>query len=81
MFINQVAALKERKLVAEILERELMLTLINAHQDHILEYPLIAVQQRSIVHALTIRASENENLHPYLRGVVEAFISALKMDG
>ena len=77
VFINQVAALKERKLVAEILERELMLTLINAHQDHILEYPLIAVQQRSIVHALTIRASENENLHPYLRGVVEAFISAL----
>lgn len=77
VFIDQMAALKERKLVAEILERELMLTLINAHQDHILEYPLIPVQQRSIVHALTIRAAENEALYPYLRGVVEAFIAAL----
>ena len=77
VFIDQVVALKERKLVAEILERELMLTLINAHQDHILEYPLIAVQQRSIVHALTIRAAENEALYPYLRGVLEAFIAAL----
>lgn len=76
-FIAQVAALKERKLVAEILERELMLALINAHQDHILEYPLIPVQQHSIVHALTIRAVESEALHPYLRGVLEAFISAL----
>ena len=77
VFIDQVAALKERKLVSEILERELMLTLINAHQDHILEYPLISVQQRSIVHALTIRAAENEALYPYLRGVLEAFITAL----
>ncbi len=77
MFIDQVMELKERKLVSEILERELMLALIDAHQDHILEYPLIPAQQRSIVHALTIRASECETLHPYLRGVLEAFISSL----
>ncbi len=77
VFIDQMAALKERKLVSEILERELMLTLINAHQDHILEYPLIPVQQRSIVHALTIRAAENEILYPCLRAILEAFVSAL----
>ena len=77
LFIEQMAALKERKLVTEILERELMLTLINAHEDHILEYPLIAMQQRSIVHALTIRAVENEALYPYLRGILGAFIASL----
>lgn len=77
IFIDQVAALKERKLVTEILERELMLTLINAHQDHILEYPLIPVQQLSIVQALTLRAAENEALYPFLRGILENFINAL----
>ena len=77
VFIDQVAALKERKLVSEILERELMLTLINAHQDHILEYPLIPVQQLSIVQALTLRAAENETLYPFLRGVLENFINSL----
>ena len=77
MFIARVAALKERKLVTEILERELMLTLINAHQDHILEYPLIPVQQHSIVHALTIRAAENEALFPHLHKALEAFMAAL----
>ncbi len=77
MFIDRIAELKARKLVTEILERELMLTLINAHQDHILEYPLIPVQQRSIVHALTIRAAENEALYPYMHTALTAFMAAL----
>ena len=76
-FSSILRGLKDRKLVSEILERELLLMLINAHQDNIFEYPLLPVQQQSVIDIVTVRSSEDERLSSYINQLVAIFVQEL----
>lgn len=76
-FSSILQGLKERKLVSEIMQRELLLMLIDAHQDNIVEYPLLSIQQQSIIDIITIRSASDERLTDYIDQLVEIFINEL----
>ena len=76
-FSSILRGLKERNLVSEIMERELLLMLINTHQDNIFEYPLLPVQQQSVIDIVTVRSAEDESLSSYINQLVAIFVQEL----
>lgn len=69
---------RERQVVREILERDLLLTLNQMNQHCIKEYPLIPVQQQAIAEFLTRKAAEGNEIEAYAHSLTDNFINCLE---
>ncbi len=69
---------KERQVVREILERDLLIALTHMNQHRIKEYPLIPMQQQAVVEFITLRTSGDNELEEYIHRLTKNFIDCLE---
>lgn len=72
-YIDKLAALKERNLLRDILERQMFLYLMEVNHARINEYPLFDKQREGIVYLLTHR-SQGHPGHEFVNKRIEDFI-------
>lgn len=75
-YVASLAATKDRRAVREVVEREVLLSLIRTNSDRINEYPLLETQQRSIIEIVAARGAVDP-LHGHIRKLVGEFVAQL----
>jgi hypothetical protein len=58
-YLDKLVTLKERKLLKEILEQEMLLTFIRANMERINEFPLLETEQNGLIKLLSFRAQDH----------------------
>ncbi len=58
-YLEKLGTLKERKLLKEVLEQEMLLTFIRANMERINEFPLLETEQNGVIKLLSFRAQDH----------------------
>lgn len=58
-YLERLGTLKERKLLKEVLEQEMLLTFIHANMERINEFPLLETEQNGVIKLLSFRAQDH----------------------
>ncbi len=58
-YLEKLVKLKERKLLKEVLEQEMLLTFIRANMERIDEFPLLETEQNGLIKLLSFRAQDH----------------------
>jgi len=69
LYIAELKKLRERKILKEVFEREMLLTFIKANMERIAEFPLLETEQNGVISILAQRAVDHpcqETFHSWL---------------
>lgn len=79
-YLKKLSALKERKSLREVVEREVLLEFITLNHTRINEFPLLTNQQQSVIHLLTHRSKEHPG-YEFIQKMIGNFLVLLNHYG
>lgn len=79
-YLDSYKKLRERNVLKEILEREMLLAFIRANMERIAEFPLLEAEQNGIIN-LIIQRSSNHPCQEYIRNWLGSFLTNLNHYG
>ncbi|MFW5836448.1 MAG: hypothetical protein ACOCVM_00465 [Desulfovibrionaceae bacterium] len=79
-YLRKLSALKERKSLREVVEREVLLEFITLNHTRINEFPLLTTQQQSIINLLTHRSKEHPG-YEFIQKIIGNFLVLLNHYG
>jgi hypothetical protein len=79
-YLKKLSALKERKSLREVVEREVLLEFITLNHSRINEFPLLTAQQQSIINMLTHRSKEHPG-YEFIQKIIGNFLVLLNHYG
>ncbi|MGE4558123.1 MAG: hypothetical protein AB7D07_15045 [Desulfovibrionaceae bacterium] len=79
-YLKKLSALKERKSLREVVEREVLLEFITLNHSRINEFPLLTAQQQSIINMLTHRSKEHPG-YGFIQKIIGNFLVLLNHYG